>query len=187
MLNKLTLERVKDALTAVAAAVVAIVGVIYSLQADFSGGNEPTARGVTNFDSLTLSDDLVVGDDTTLTDDATVGGDLTVTGALDVTGATTFGSGSLYPLLINDSSEAIYAASGTITGTLVLTASTHGLASITAGFCTLGSTPATGAGDPALCWLGFSGTTFTVTVEQDDWTTNASVPATVNYAVIGTP
>lgn len=42
--------------------------------------NQPEARGVTNFDSLTLSSDLVVGND------ASVAGDLAVTGALATTG-----------------------------------------------------------------------------------------------------
>lgn len=46
--------------------------------------NEPTARGVSNFDDITLSGDLVVGDDTTFGDDVAVAGDLTVTGSATV-------------------------------------------------------------------------------------------------------
>lgn len=65
---------------------------------DEAGDNEPTARGVTNFDSLTLSNDLVVGDD------ATVAGDLTVTGS------TSGGAQTFTGLTVN--------GNATITGTL---------------------------------------------------------------------
>ena len=179
MSNKLTYERIMQAVQVIAIAIVSLAvtfGWIAAPTAD-----EPTARGVTNFDSLTLSDDLVVGDD------ASVGGDIAVTGDLAVTGASTFGSGDLYSLLIDDSSEAIYVGSGLVTGTLAVAAGTHGLAAVTAAFCSLGSTPGTGAGDPALCWAGVSGTTVTFVVEQDDWTTNASVSGTLHYAIIGNP
>lgn len=181
-LRSATTERVIQIFTAIGTAVALILlsfGYISGTPA--ASDNEATARGVTNFDSLTLSEDLVVGDD------ATVSGDLAVTGALDVTGAPTFGSGSLYPLLIDDSSEAIYFTQSTFTGTEVITTSTHGLSAITAAGCTLGESPATGAGDGALCWVGWSGTTLTVTVEQDDWTTDAANSTIVDYWVAGTP
>lgn len=97
------------------------------------------------------------------------------------------GGSNMYPLLSDDSAEALYAASTTVTGTLAITASTHSLSAITAAGCTLGESPGTGSGDGALCWVGVSGTTATITVEQDDWTTNASNGTVINYWIIGTP
>jgi hypothetical protein len=152
-----------------ATAVALILALLGFLEMDMVEGNDPTARGVTNFDSITLAEDLSVGDDATIT------GDLIV------------GSGSLYPLLIDDSSEAIYAGSSTITGTEAITTASHGLSSITAAGCSLGESPGTGAGDAALCWVGVSGSTVTVTVEQDDWTTDATAGASIYYWIIGTP
>lgn len=167
---KLTYQGLIQIFTAIGTAVaLVLLSLGYISDAGAPGDNEPTARGVTNFDSLTLSDDLVVGDD------ATVSGDLII------------GGSSLYPLLINDSSEAIYVTQSTFTGTEVITTSTHGLSAITAAGCALGESPATGAGDGALCWVGWSGTTLTVTVEQDDWTTNATNSTIVDYWVAGTP
>lgn len=174
MSNKITYERLTEAVKAIAAAVIA-VALLFGWISQPAEDNAPTARGTSNFGSIALSDDLVVGDD------ASIAGDLAVTGA------TTLGSGSLYPLLINDSSEALYVGSTTITGTLAITNSTHGLTTVTAAVCTLGATPATGAGDGALCWVGVSGGTATITVEQDDWTTNATNSVVVNYAIVGTP
>lgn len=57
---------------AVAALILALFG--------FFGNNQPTARGVTNFSSLTLSDDLVVGGTSTTTGATTQNGDFTVGG-----------------------------------------------------------------------------------------------------------
>jgi hypothetical protein len=163
-----TTERVIQIFTAIGTAVALILLSLGYISAP-ADDNEPTARGVTNFDSLTLSDDLVVG------------------GSMDVTGATTFGSGDLYPLLIDDSSEAIYVTQSTFTGTEVITSSAHGLTAITAAGCTLGESPATGAGDGALCWVEFASETLTVTVEQDDWVTDATNSTIVDYWVAGTP
>lgn len=133
--------------------------------------NEATARGVTNFDSLTLSQDLIVGDD------------------LDVAGDTTFGTGNLSPLLTADTNEAVFTASYTFTGTKVITSLLHGFETgVTSAFCTLAETPATGSGDGALCWVGIGATqNVTVTVEQDDWTTNAANSTAVYVGVVGTP
>lgn len=139
---------------------IALILALFGFIGPAAGDNEATARGVTNFDSLTLSEDLVVGDD------------VTITGALSVGG---------------DDVEAIYAASTTVTGTLAVAAATHGLSAVTAAGCTLGATPSTASGGPALCWVGVSGTTATITVEQDDWTTNATSPVVINYWIIGTP
>jgi hypothetical protein len=171
--GKITYERIMQAIQALAVAAVSLAVIFGWVAAP--AGNEPTARGVTNFDSLTLSDDLVVGDDAT------------ITGDLDVTGAANYGADNLYSLLINDSSEQIYVGRSTFTGTLAITTTTHGLSAITAAFCTLAETPATGAGDGALCWVGVSGTTATITVEQDDWTTNAGNSTAVHYAIVGNP
>jgi hypothetical protein len=156
---KTTTETVVQIFTAIGTA-VALILLAFGYISPAAGDNEAEARGVTNFDSITLSEDLVVGDD------------VTITGALSVGG---------------DDAEAIYAASTTVTGTLAVAAATHGLSAITAAGCTLGATPSTSAGAPALCWVGVSGTTATITVEQDDWTTNATSPVTINYWIIGTP
>lgn len=150
---KITYEGVISIFTAIGTAIALILLSLGYISAP-AGDNEATARGVTNFDSLTLSDDLVVGGS------VTIGGDTV---------------------------DAIYATQSTFTGTEVITSSTHGLTAITAAGCSLGESPATGSGDGALCWVGWSGTTLTVTVEQDDWTTNAANSTIVDYWVIGTP
>jgi hypothetical protein len=90
---------------------VALILLAFGYISPAAGDNEAEARGVTNFDSITLSEDLVVGDD------------VTITGALSVGG---------------DDMDAIYAASTTVTGTLAVTSATHGLSAITAAGCTLG-------------------------------------------------
>ncbi|MFZ1401125.1 MAG: hypothetical protein WAS33_29740 [Candidatus Promineifilaceae bacterium] len=148
-----TTDQVVQIFTAIGTA-VALILLAFGLIGEPAGDNEATARGVTNFDSITLSDDLVVG------------GSVTIDG---------------------DTVDAIYADSATVTGTLAITASTHSLSAITAAGCSLGESPGTGAGDGALCWVGVSGTTATITVEQDDWTTNASSGTVINYWIIGTP
>ena len=140
-----------SAVVTAVALVLALLGVIGSAPA---GDNEATARGVTNFDSITLSDDLIVG------------GSVTIDG---------------------DTVDGLYAASTTVTGTLAVAAATHGLSAVTAAGCSLGESPGTGAGDGALCWVGVSGTAATITVEQDDWTTNATAGTVINYWIIGTP
>ncbi len=176
--KKITYERLTQAV-GVASLVIIAMAVAFGLvsePAPAAEENQPTARGgVSNFDDITLSGDLSVGDD------ATVGGDLAVTGA------TTFGTSTMYPLLTDTASQGIYVGSTTITGTLAITASTHSLSALTSAVCVLGATPATGAGDAALCWVGLSGTTATITVEQDDWTTNASNGVIIHYAIVGTP
>lgn len=133
--------------------------------------DEATARGTTNFDSLVLSQDLTVGDD------------------LDVAGDTTFGTGNLSPLLTADTNEAVFTTSYTFTGTKVITSLLHGFETgVTSAFCTLGETPGTGSGDGALCWVAIGATeNVTVTVEQDDWTTNAANSTKVYVGVVGTP
>jgi len=157
---KTTTDTVVQIFTAIGTAVALILLAFGYITDSGAGDNQPEARGVTNFDSITLSEDLVVGDD------------VTITGALSVGG---------------DDVDAIFAASTTVTGTLAVTSATHGLSAVTAAGCTLGATPSTASGGPALCWVGVSGTTATITVEQDDWTTNATSPVTINYWVIGTP
>lgn len=93
----------------------------------------------------------------------------------------------IYPMLTDNASQAIYANSGIITGTLAVTAGTHGLTTINSAYCTLAESPGTEAGAGALCWVDVSGTTVTITVEQDDWTTNATVGIDVYYMIVGTP
>lgn len=146
---------------------LALILVAFGVLQPDTAANQPEARGVSNFDTLTA--------------------DVVNAGALDVTGSPTFGASNMYPLLTDTSSQGVYVGQTTFTGTLAVTAATHGLSAVTAAFCTLGQSPGTGAGAPALCWSGFTTTTVTFTVEQDDWTTNATSGAIVNYAIVGTP
>lgn len=168
MTKKQFFEIATSVITAVALILIAF-GVLAPDDSAVIVDNEPTARGVSNFDDITLSGSLNVG------------------GALDVTGASTFGSSNMYPLLTDSASQGIYVGQSTITGTATIAAGTHSLSAVTAAFCTLGQSPATGAGAPALCWTSFTTTTVTITVEQDDWTSNATSGAIVNYAIVGTP
>lgn len=131
--------------------------------------NAPTVRGVSNFDDITLADDLVVGDDA------------------DVGGALTFGANDLYPLGDTTDGQAVYAASSTVTGTLVITGSTHGLSSISSAQCTLNAPGGNSAGDPAVCNPIVSGTVVTVTIYQDDFATEATSGILTSYALIGSP
>lgn len=124
-----------------------------------SGGIE----AVTGFDDLDVVDDLNVGDDLT------------------------FWPGDVYPLGSETNDLALFSGQATVTGTLAVEAATHGLTSITSAFCTLNSAPGTGAGDPALCHVIRSGTTVTLTVLQDDFSTGATAPATIDYALVGAP
>lgn len=160
--NKLTRQQVYNIAMAILAAALLLGQTLGWFAPD---GDEPTARGVTNFNSVTLSGDL------------------------DVTGAATFGSGNLSPLLSADTNEAVFTASYTFTGTKVITSLLHGFETgVTAAFCTLGETPATGSGDGALCWVGIGATeNVTVTVEQDDWVTNAANSTKVYVGIVGTP
>lgn len=189
MENKMTKSQFVDLATKIIGVVALLLLAFGQLQSDAPAEDGATARGTTNMDTLVLSQDLTVTDDATIGDDTAVTGDLTVGGTLDITGATTFGSGNLSPLLTADSNEAVFTTSYTFTGTKVITSSLHGMATgVTSAFCTLGETPATGAGDGALCWVGIGATkNVTVTVEQDDWTTNAANSTKVYVAIVGTP
>lgn len=102
--TKLTYQGVISIFTAIGTAVALVLLSLGYISDAGAPGNEATARGVTNFDSLTLSQDLIVGDDTTLTDDVTIGGDLTVTGS------TSGGAQTFTGLTVN--------GNATITGTL---------------------------------------------------------------------
>lgn len=61
---KLSAETVVQIFTAIGTA-VALILLAFGYISPAAGDNEATARGVTNFDSITLSEDLVVGDDVT--------------------------------------------------------------------------------------------------------------------------
>jgi hypothetical protein len=166
MKEKPTSSQIVQIFTAVGTA-VALILLAFGLISGDPATNQPEARGVTNFDTVTAN---VVN-----------------AGSLDVTNSPTFGASNMYPLLTDTSSQGIYIGKTTFTGTLAVTAATHGLTAVTAAFCTLGQTPSTASGAPALCWSGYTTTTVTFTVEQDDWTTNATSGAIVNYAIVGTP
>jgi len=154
---KLTTSAVMQIFTAIGTAVALVLLAFGFITSDPAGGDNEATARGTTNFDTIEADALIIGDD------------------------------SMYPLLSDDSSEAIYAASATITGTSAITASTHSLSAITAAGCTLGESPGTGAGDGALCWVGVSGTTATITVEQDDWTTDATAGTIINYWIIGTP
>lgn len=162
MTKKQFFEIASSVITAVALILIAF-GVLTPDESAVIVDNEPTARGVSNFDDITLS------------------------GSLDVDGSMTLGSSNMYPLLTDTASQGIYVGQSTITGTATIAAGTHSLSAVTAAFCTLGQSPGTGAGAPALCWTSFTTTTVTITVEQDDWTSNATSGAVINYAIVGTP
>ena len=147
---------------------IAILLLAFSFFTSEPAADEPViiggaTEGVSNFDDLAVSGDLDVGDDLT------------------------FWAGNVYPLGSETNDLAVYAATATFSGTLDVGAATHGLTSIVAAFCTLGQTPGTGAGAPAHCWTSVSALTATLTVEQDDWTTNATSAAVVEYLLIGAP
>lgn len=92
-----------------------------------------------------------------------------------------------YPA-VGSTSLGIYASRVQVTGTLAIAAATHGLSAVTSAVCSLADDgPSTEAGEAALCWIGVSGTTVTITAEQDDWTTNATVVTPVNVIIVGTP
>lgn len=135
--------------------------------------------GTTHFGSLELEDDLTVTDDGTIGDDLTVAGDLTVTGNIN--------QGSLYGV-VGAAALEIYGSTATFTGTTSIGTATHGVSDVNSVTCAMGETPATGAGDGAMVWCAFGATgNITLTVEQDDFTTNAANSTVVNYIVIGTP
>ena len=125
---------------------------------------------------------------------AMVGGQLTalsnvsVAGALSVGDAVTadsyeIGSGR-YAVGAGSDGLALYCASETVTGTHVITTSTHGMTDVAAVVVALASEPGVSAGNPFLAHSIYSGTTITLTVIQDD-ATAATDPATVDFCVIG--
>jgi len=72
---KTTTDTVVQIFTAIGTAVALILLAFGYITDSGAGDNQPEARGVTNFDSITLSEDLVVGDDVTITGALSVGGD----------------------------------------------------------------------------------------------------------------
>ncbi len=167
--NKWTKQQVLNLVMAILVPILTLLVGLDYLAPD-PAPDEPTARGTTNFDDIVLSGDLTVGDD------------------LDVTGSATFGSGNLSALLSDTDGQVVFVAERSVTGTATIGTGVHGVDDITAAFCTMGQTPSTGAGAAALCWVDFGATgNLTITVEQDDWTTNASVVAVIEYLVVGTP
>jgi hypothetical protein len=173
----MTKERISAAASVVTA--LALVALVFVGLSSIGKGEAPAiepppappAAGVSNFDSLTLSDDLNVGGDA------------------DVTGSITVGSSDLYPLGSATDGQAVYAASGLITQTLVVTESAHALSTITSAFCQLNQAPSAAATSAAYCVPIVSGTTVTVTLYQDDFVTavGASDSAQTSYEIIGTP
>lgn len=84
--KKLTLNEFMNIVTAIGTA-VALVLLAFGFLSYGDGPNVPTARGVTNFDSLTLSDNLVVGGTSSVTGASTLTGAVTAAGAVTATGA----------------------------------------------------------------------------------------------------
>lgn len=113
--------------------------------------------------------------------------DLDVAGDLDVGDDVTFWAGDVYPLGSETNDLALFASEAIVTGSLVITAATHGLTSIESALCALDSAIGNDAGDPAICYSIRNGTTITLTVLQDDLSTEASNPATIDYILVGAP
>lgn len=177
MENKLTSKQIVEIFTAIGTA-VALVLLAFGFISGEPEANAPEARGVTNFDSLTLSDDLIVGDD------ATVTGDLAVTGALDTDGELNYGANNLSVLGYGSSGEQAVSGTDTMTTTLAVS---HGLTTVTFCLATLGEDPETGAGDAAAVTTAVSANACTVKTWQDDFTAATEASVVVHWLVIGTP
>lgn len=152
---------------------IALVLVAFGVLTDGTA-NQPSARGTSNFD-IVSAEQLTSTDDLTVTDDADIGGSINI------------GTSNLYPLLNATDGQAVYAATATITGTSAIAAGTHGFSTIIGAVCDINAAPGVTAGDPAFCVPVVSGTTVTITVKQDDWTTNATSGVSTSYVIIGTP
>lgn len=167
-------KRTAGWLLVVAAIVVAgFLGINYPIPPPPAEPDAIQALGTSHFTNV-QAEDITATDDLFVTDDATI------TGTVNL-------ANSLYPLGTATDGQAIYASSATITGTSAITTSTHGLSTVTAAVCDINAAPGTGAGDPAFCVPVVSGTTVTITVKQDDWTTDATSGAVTSYAIIGSP
>lgn len=137
--------------------------------------------------------DLDADDDTSITADTddtihfeVSGSDvLTITATgLDTSGTILYGANNTYPLGYASSAQQIACVSATITGTASVTVT--GVTTPTFGIATLVTDPGTGAGDPAMVTFDApTTTTLQVNVWQDDFTTAATVVATVHVCAIG--
>jgi len=104
---------------------------------------------------------------------------LSATGVMTLTGALTY-SGGLSPLAYGTAGKTLVVGSNTITGTLAVS---HGLSTAIAGAgCSMNADPAAAA---ALCSVTYTGTTVTVKVWKNDFTTAGDVGALVNWWVLG--
>lgn len=88
-----------------------------------------------------------------------------------------------YPLETATEGQTAYVGSGSITQTVP----SHGLSTVTAAACDLSVAPSTGAGAAAFCVPLISGSTVTITLYQDDWTTVATSAAQASYIIVGAP
>lgn len=134
--------------------------------------NAPTARGTTNFDSLTLSGNL------------NVGGTSAVTGNTDFAGTLQYGADNLYPVgFATSGQQAVYGTTGiTTTGTAA-----HGLTTVTFCTATLGEDPGTGAGDAASVSVAVAANVCTLKAWQDDFSAATEADVAVQWLVIGAP
>ena len=119
---------------------------------------------------------------------AMVGGQLTALSNVSVAGTLSADSYEIgsdrYAVGAGSDGLALYCASETVTGTHVITTSTHGMTDVAAVVTALAGAPGAAAGNPFLAHAIYSGTTITLTVVQDD-ATAATDPATVDFCVIG--
>lgn len=156
------LEKIQPVINAVTLLIVALLGYFGFIQ-----GNEATARGVTNFNSLTLSDDLIVG------------------GTSDLAGTLNYGADNLYPIGYASSGQQAVYGTDDITGTLSVS---HGLTTVTFCLATLGEDPTAGAGDAAHVSVVVAANACTVKAWQDDFVTAATeTNVAVHWLVIGAP
>ena len=144
-LSKQQFVQIATSIVGALALVLVAVGVLSD-----GAANQPTARGTTNFDTVSV-DSLVVD--------------------------------SQYPLESATEGQTIFVGSGSITQTVPA----HGLSTVTAAACDLSVAPSTGAGAPAFCVPLISGSTVTITLYQDDWTTAATSAAQASYIIVGSP
>ncbi len=105
-------------------------------------------------------------------------------GNTDVAGTLQFGADNVYALGYASSAQQIACVSATITGTASVAVT--GVTTPTWGIATLVTDPGTGAGDPAMVTFDTpTTTTLQVNVWQDDFSTAATVVATVHVCAIG--
>lgn len=139
------------------------------------------ALGVTG--ATTLSSSLAVTGATTLSNSLAVTGALTGSSTADIAGNLQYSAANLYPIGHPTPGAEIYYATGSITSTVV-TSATTGIAAPAAYGCSLNAAPSASAGAAFTCAVSVTDGDLTITNYQDD-ATAASTPAAASYWAIG--